>query len=102
ALEIVFSDWLGIGRQRHIDIGSLAPCRFDQLIEVLHLVGRLARREVESAPSVSILGDALERRAAFAAEPYRHFAANGLGVAANVVEFDELSLVAAMCVAPER
>src|SRR5262249_40245792 len=79
----------------------LPSCRFDQLVEVLHLVRCLSGRKVEAAPAIAVLGDALERRAALAAEPYRHFAADRLGIAANVFEFDEFALVGAVCIAPE-
>src|SRR6202047_1706093 len=75
-LKIVARNRFGVGGERHIDLGALAPRRLDQLVKALHLRRCLIGREIEAAPSIAVISDALERRAALAAEPNRNLSAN--------------------------
>src|SRR5207245_5974867 len=71
ARKIVGRDRLGVGRDREIDAGSLAAVGLEQRLDMANLVRRLTGIEIEAAPSVAILSDAAQRRAALAAEEDR-------------------------------
>src|SRR5216683_7182777 len=70
ALEVVRLDWCHVGRAREFDGRALSPVCLEQLLEATDFSGRIGRIEVETDPSVAILGDAPQRRAALTTKPY--------------------------------
>src|SRR5712692_11122001 len=70
ALEVVRLDWCHVGRDREFDVRALSPVCLEQLLEATDFSGRIGRIEVETDPSVAILGDAPQRRAALTTKPY--------------------------------
>src|SRR5713226_8202940 len=102
SLEVVRLDWCHVWRDREFDVRALSPVCLEQLLEATDFSGRIGRIEVETDPSVAILGDAPQRRAALTTKPYgKPPALDGFGIAANVFEIYEFTTEGTAVVAPQ-